>query len=262
MFNVETEYLTESRTLDKEYTIAPQTIKLETGDKYSFEPISLSVLYAMGRVTSPLTAGKSKYCILNEDLGSIPIDVTANDALAGCYLSGYLEVKDIASTADVVESGYVLFDNVPIVNSAINSDKDDRLDFSVDGISISTNTAEYVNGVYVGEQQGLVNTTNSALKTYEWKNLYIANTSGKKGLQLIRNGNTYTLTNDGACCCFVLIATYKNGIMKDIEADKVIVSVNNSKKYTLEENQRMFVWECDVNKGSTLRPLFEAVEWK
>ncbi|MBQ2967934.1 MAG: hypothetical protein IJE10_07450 [Clostridia bacterium] len=260
VFNVETEYLTESRTLDKEYTIAPQAIELETGDKYSFEPISLSVLYAMGRVTSPLTAGKSKYCILNEDLGSIPIDVTANDALVGCYLSGYLEVKDNASTADVVESGYVLFDNVPIVNSAINSDKDDRLDFSVDGISISTNTAEYVNGVYVGEQQGLVNTTNSALKTYEWENLYISNASGKKGLQLIRNGNTYTLTNDGACCCFVLIATYKNGIMKDIEADKVIVSVNNSKKYILEENQRMFVWECDVNKGSSLKPLFEAVE--
>ncbi|MBQ7040286.1 MAG: hypothetical protein IJN39_06930 [Clostridia bacterium] len=129
VFNVETQYKNETRTLDKEYTIAPPEVELKTDVKYTFEPVSLSILSASGSVTAPLTQGRSKYCIPYASIGNIPIDVTVPDALVGCYLSGYLKAKDITSTTDIVEKGYVLFDNVPIVDSAINTNSNNRFDF-------------------------------------------------------------------------------------------------------------------------------------
>ena len=213
MFNVETQYKTETKTLDKEYTIAPQEIELQESVKYTFEPVSLSIINALGSVGSPLTTGRSKYCISYSNIGKIPVDVTVPDALVGCYLSGYLKVKDLTSTTDIVEKGYVLFDNVPIVNSMINTSKSNRFDFSVYDIPLASSniaTREFVDGVYVGEKQGMVNCTNGALPTYDWSNLYITNAGSKNGLQITKDGNTYVISNDGASSCFIAVATFSD----------------------------------------------------
>ncbi|MBQ2967960.1 MAG: hypothetical protein IJE10_07580 [Clostridia bacterium] len=262
VFNVETEYQDGIKTLDKEYTIAPQEITVYEPQKYTFEPISMSIVSNLGGVSSPLTTGKSKYCIQNQSISFFPFNATAQNALKDCYLSGYLKVKDLTSTTDVIEKGYVLFDNVPIVNSVINTSASNRLDFSVNDIiytDIPENTHEYKNGTYIGALQGTVVGLSEHTDAYEWGNLYITNADSKKGLQFTRNGNTYTLSNDGACCLFVAVATYSDqNQMLDARIEQVIVSINNSKSYTISNNQKLFVWECDVNKGTSLCPVFSS----
>ncbi|MBQ7040344.1 MAG: hypothetical protein IJN39_07225, partial [Clostridia bacterium] len=262
MFNVETEYKDGVKTLAEEGKIEPFAIEIEgpAVNKQNFSPVSMSVINALGIVSAPLTDkanGKSKYCIAAADvLDRIPFDVFADDALVGCYLSGYLAVKDIASTTDVVEKGYILFNNVPIVESAINSSKNNRLDFSVGEITYYSDislTKEYVDDVYVGELQGAVNNKNN----YLWDNLYITNSTAKKGFQVIKEGNTYTITNDGAGSYFVAIATYDGDRMTEVTAENVIVSVNNSKTYTIADNQKLFVWKSDVNKGTSMQPVIK-----
>ena len=258
MFNVETEFKTGVKTLDKEYTIAPASLEMEDMAKYTFEPVSMSIIKALGSVTAPLTKGRSKYCIDNSNISQIPIDVTVPDALTGCYLNGYLKVKDLYTTPELVEKGYVLFDNVPIVNSAINTNSNNRLDFSVYDIRLdSAATHEYdENGIYIGEKQGIVGCPISAPLVYEWDNLYITNAGPKKGFNILKNGNSYTLTTDGAMSCFVVIATYDGDRLVNSAAEQVIVSINNSKSYTLSGNQRLFVWENDVNRGTTMKPIY------
>ena len=258
VFTVETEFENETRTLGREYTIAPQEIELEDTKKLTFAPVSMSILNALGSVSSPLTTGDSKYCIASSNVKNIPFDVTPYDALKGCYLSGYLKVKDLPTTKDITEKGYILFDNIPIVNSAINTSKNNRLDFSVKGIEIDIKDMhEYENGVYIGEKQGFVNCLPSGQEVYEWDNLYITNASAKKGFHIVKDKNTYTLATDGAKSCFVAVATYDgSGKMLDLKAEQVIVSVNNSKTYTLSANQKLFVWENDVNKGTTMKPIY------
>ena len=265
MFNVETEYKDGVKTLAKEAKIAPQQIEIEENiNKTNFEPVSLSIINALGAVSAPLTKGKSKYCIGKGNISAIPIDVTADDALVGCHLSGYLKVKDLTSTTDIVERGYILFDNVPIVDSAINTSSNGRFDFSVDDIMLAASnivTRETVDGVYVGEKQGMVNCTKVAKTTYEWDNLYITNAGTKTGLKVIREGNTYTISNDGAGSYFVIIATFDGDRMTDVVSESVIVSVNNSKTYTVSENQKLFVWNNNVNRGTTMKPVMNAIEF-
>ena len=258
MFNVETEYKDGIKTLAEEAKIIPAPVEVLNSDvKYSFRPISMSVINALGSVSSPLinkVDGKSKYCIASADVSVIPFDVSERDALVGCHLSGYLKVKDIASTTDIIESGYILFNNVPIVESVVNSSKNNRLDFSVGEITYVNDisaTKEYVDGIYVGELQGMLNGKNN----YEWDNLYITNASEKQGLKITKNGEYYTISNDGAGSYFVVIATLDGDRMSDVELESIIVSQNNSKIYRVSDNQKLFVWNNDVNKGTTMQPV-------
>ena len=111
---------------------------------------------------------------------------------------------------------------------------------------------EYVDGVYVGEVQGRVTTK----KYYEWENLYITNAGPKKGLQIVKNGETCTISSDGAESLFVVVAEFDSGRMTNVSAEQIIVSANNSKTYTVPSGKKIFVWKADVNKGTTMQPVF------
>lgn len=259
VFNVKTDFKNGSKNLGKEYTLSKYKVSMKT-DKTNFEPVSLSILNAAGSVTPPLTTGKSKYCIAYKDINKIPIDVSYPDALEGCYLNGYLVAKDLKDT-DIVESGYVLFNNVKIVNSAINPSSNNRFDFSVADILMGDRTKceEYdENGNYLGVKQGIINVTNGALVTYDWSNLYITNSKTQPGLQCIQNGNTYTISCDTAEYVYVVKAAFDSaGRMTSVSAEDAIISVNNPKVVTVADNEKVFVWKDEMYKGTNLQPIIE-----
>ncbi|MBQ2967917.1 MAG: hypothetical protein IJE10_07365 [Clostridia bacterium] len=265
VFNVETEFGNgEVKTLAEEHTIEPMAVVLEeTVSKNHFEPVSLKDLTQAGGVSAPVTKGRLKFCLgdsnySEETFGGF--DFKADDALTDCYLSGYLEVKDVEATTDVVESGYIIFDKVKIEQSMYNSSKS-RTDFTVSQFYLAhiDNCHKYdSDGNYIGEKQGVINVTHGATTAYDWSNLYIVDAKTDGELKIVQDGNQYIVQCDGAKYCFVAIVTYDDNRMTSFTVDKAIVSVNNSKVYTLNENQKLFVWENDLYNGTNLTPLLPA----
>ena len=268
VFNVETQYKNETRTLDKEYTIAPQEIALQAvNSKASFEPVVLSsALRTLSGTGTTLSEGEVMFGLINSTTVKSAFgdhDITEEDALKDCYLSGYVTVSDISATSDINESGYLLFDNVPIVQS-----KDDtsarRIAFSLDSNHMkalnSTNASDWAdkdeNSNYLGVKQGYMYVQSRTI--YDFSNLYITNASNDNKLSITKDGNNYTISSNGAKCCFIVIADYDNlGKFTNVSVENAIISLNNSKSIALNDNQKMFVWESDVNRGTTLKPLFE-----
>ena len=264
VFNVETEFGNgEVKALAEEHIIVPMDVVLEEPvGKNNFEPVSLKHLTQAGGVSEPVTKGRLKFCLsdLNYSEEIFGFDFKADDALTDCYLSGYLEVKDVKATTDVVESGYILFDKVKIEQSMYNSSKA-RTDFTVSEFYLAhiDNCHKYdKNGNYIGEKQGVINVTYGATEAYDWSNLYIVDAKTDGNLKIVQNGNQYTVKCDGTKYCFIAIVTYDENRMTSLTVDNAIVSVNNSKVYNLNKNQRLLVWENDLYAGTNMKPLFPA----
>ncbi len=270
VFTVETQFKNETKSLGKEYTIAPKTVALEEEvSKENFAAVPMgTVVKTMGGVSSPLTQGKVKFCIYNTAETQAAFDgfnFMADDALKECYLSGYLKVKDVDVTDDVEESGYLLFDNVKIVQSRNNA-TNTRVDFSIadpyTGIT-NANLEQWAvydkDGNYLGVKQNVLSLDNQA-HPYEWENLYITNTRNDNSVKVTRQGTSYTISCDGAKYVKVMLATYQDGVMTDVKAENVIVSYNNPKTVTVKVNQRLFVWDNVMYEGSTFNPVMPAVK--
>ena len=261
MFNVTTEFGNgEIKTLGKEYTVAPNEVTLVNPKSSNFEPVSSEIVSDVGTITGTLTEGKLKLCSSSSKhtrYETFGFDVWEDDALKGCYLNGYLIAKDDSSTTDIAESGYILFDNVEIVQSKYIESKA-RLDFSVNGYQMKNTPVSYYdsNGNYLGPDQSTVSRT----KYYDWSNLYITNSSKKNtDIKISRDGNICTLSSSGAKMATVIIATYDGARMTNVKMEDVIVSVNNSRVYEIGDNQKLFVWQKEIYKPITMKPLFDVI---
>ena len=270
VFTVETEFKNETKSLGKEYTIAPKAVTLsDTVNKDNFEAVPMdTVIKTMGGVSSPLTQGNAKFCIHNTadtQAAFSGFNFMADDALKDCYLSGYLKVNDIDVTDDIQESGYLLFDNVKIVQSRNNATKT-RVDFSVADPFTGVNNAKLdqwavydKDGNYLGVKQNVLSLDNQGTP-YEWENLYITNTKNDNAVQVTKEGNTYTISCNGAKYVKVITVTYRNGAMYSVNAEDVIVSYNNPKVVTVAGiNQKVLVWDNTMYEGSTFNPLMPAL---
>ncbi len=268
VFTVETEFKNETRKLGQAYTIAPVPIQTEAiSDKTNFEPVSAKpFIKTLQNTDDTLLSGNIMMGFDNrtsEAFGGM--NVLKDDALEGCYLNGYLEVKDIPVSENITESGYLLFDNVKIEQSK-NSAQDGEVQFSLadpyTGITDEDidNWAVYdKDGNYLGIKQNVLNVSNQTVP-YVWDNLYITNAKNDNTIQVTQNGNVYTVSCNGAKYCKVLIATYDvSGKMVSVDAENVIVSINNSKEITVQDNQKVFVWSNAMYQTSTFRPLLPAL---
>ncbi len=260
MFNVTTEFGSgEVKTLGREYTVAPNMVTEAKHENSSFGPVSTAIITNVGSVAPTLTEGELKLCALDTKYNrttTFGFDVWEDDALRNCYLNGYLIAKDDASTTDIVESGYILFDNVRIFQSKHLEDKQ-RLDFTVYGYQMKEKPVAYydANGKYLGPDQTKV----SQQKYYDWSNLYITNSSEKDtDIKISRDGNILTLSCNGAKMATVIVATYDGTRMTDIKMTDVIISINNSKVYEIADNQKLFVWQKTIYNPITMKPLFNA----
>ncbi|MBQ2968299.1 MAG: hypothetical protein IJE10_09300 [Clostridia bacterium] len=265
VFTVETQFKNETKSLGKEYTIAPKSVELEDAvNKTNFAPISMeTVIQTMGGVSAPLTQGNAKFCIYNTEATQkafAGFNFMADDALKDCYLNGYLKVNDIDVTDDITESGYLLFDNVKIVQSRNNATKT-RVDFSIADPFTKVNNnnldswAVYdKDGKYLGVGQNMLSIDNQA-HPYEWENLYLTNSATDNSVKVAKDGNTYTISCNGAKYVKVLTVTYSNGVMTDVQSENVIVSINNPKVITVNANQKVMVWDNVMYEGSTFAPI-------
>ena len=57
----------------------------------------------------------------------------------------------------------------------------------------------------------------------------------------------------------VIIATYDGARMTNVKMEDVIVSVNNSRVYEIGDNQKLFVWQKEIYKPITMKPLFDVI---
>ena len=48
--------------------------------------------------------------------------------------------------------------------------------------------------------------------------------------------------------------------MTDVEATQEIISINNSKNVALSKNQKLFVWNNEMYKGSSMIPIVKQIE--
>ncbi len=253
----------EVKSLDGEYEIEPIPVTIVEGKENShFDPIKVK-LSAIGSLAPDFPTGiaGAKFCMLKASYESMNFgfDVTKTDSLKDCYLSGYVTAKDVAATPDVVESGYVLFDNVKIESSNVRA-SDGRLNFYVLNFATSvTNDDDRnlydENGNYLGPKPNVI----AGLANYDWSNLYIVNSANDNKVRALKDGNTYTISCNGAKQISVIIATFDGTTMTDVQVNDVIVSVNNSKTYTLNDNQKLFVWQKDLYQPLTMRPVLNVL---
>lgn len=270
VFTVETEFKNETKSLGQEYTIAPKTVTLsDEVNKDNFEAVPMdTVIKTMGGVSSPLTQGKAKFCIHNTEATQKAFsgfNFMADDAIKDCYLSGYLKVNDIDATDDIVESGYLLFDNVKIVQSRNNA-TNTRVDFSIadpfkglDNANLDQWAVYDEDGNYLGVKQNVLSIGNQGTP-YEWDNLYITNTKNDNAVKVVKEGNTYTISCNGAKYVKVMTVTYRDGAMLSVKAENVIVSYNNPKVVSVAgNNQKVLVWDNVMYEGSSFSPLMPAL---
>ncbi len=259
VFTVETEYKEETKKLGQEYTLEPAEIStIAVSDKANFAPVPVKEY-----VTDvAMSDGKVMLGVDNRTSSVFGgMNVLSDNALEGCFLNGYLEVQDIDSSDAIAESGYLLFENVQIVQSKNNPSSGNVSLVLADpytGITDADldNWAVYdKDGNYLGIKQNVLHVS-SGTEPYVWDNLYITNSNTDNQIEFTKEGNTYTISCDGAKYVKVLTVTYRNGVMSNIAAENVLVSHNNPKTITVTDiNQKIFVWENEMYDGSTLGPL-------
>ena len=264
VFTVETEYKEETRKLEREYTLEPATILTKTvSDKSTFEPVLVKDYVAD-------VAMSDDRVLLGADNRTSTVfggmNVLSDNALAGCFLNGYVEVKDIGASGDIAESGYLLFENVKITESKHNplsGNVELLLEEPYTGITDAdlSDWAVYdKDGNYLGIKQNVLHVSNGTTP-YVWDNLYITNAKTDNQIGVLKNGLTYTISCNGAKYVKVLIVTYNDGVMADIQAENVLVSHNNPKTVTVSgTNQKVFVWDNIMYEGSTLNPLLPVLK--
>ena len=265
-FNVSTTFGNgDVKSLAGEHLIAPNPVSLaEDTENGDFEPVLASGYFfdnlnnvSASDAFSNENASGLKFTMPNDATrtGKFDFDIEATDALKGCHLSGYLVALDDESTTDVDESGYVLFDNAEIKGSYLRGGN--KILIYVENYRyLATRQFETdASGNKLGPKQGIVN----GWANYDKSNFYITDASNDNILRTSKDGNTYTLTCGGAKQVTVAIATYDGTRMTDIELSDVIVSINNDKVLTLEDNQKLFVWQKDMYKPLTMKPLFNVL---
>ena len=255
----------EVKSLGNEYEIEPLPVTIvEDKANAHFEPIKVK-FSAAGSLDPDFPKGAgAKFCMVPATYNAMDFgfDVTETDSLKDCYLSGYVIAKDVAATTDVTESGYVLFDNVKIEGSNVRA-SDGRLNFYILNYSTSVTTDDGrnlydANGKYLGPKPNVV----AGLTNYDWSNLYIVNSANDNKVRAVKDGNKYTVSCNGAKQVSIIIATFDGTKMTDIEINDVIVSINNSKEYTLSDNQKLFVWQKDLYQPLTMKPLLNVLKTK
>ncbi len=251
------------KTLAGEHLIAPNPVTIQDDTPQAkFEPRSAAAIYTSGSVDAGFNPGAKFLVAVGSEtadgytLYDLGFDVTETNALVGCHLSGYIEAKDLSNT-DYVEDGYILFDNVKITGSNVRS-SDNALVLHIESGYTTGESGSYMfdeNGNYIGPKQHVVH----SWWNFDDSNLYFTNTATDNRMRVKKEANTYTLSCDGAKQVTVAIATYDGTKMIDIDMTDVIVSVNNDKIFTLEDNQKLFVWQKDMYKPLTMKPLFDVI---
>ena len=264
VFTVETEYKDRTEKLDKEYTIAPAEITTEAvSNKENFEPVPVKEYVA--DVT--MSDGKLMIGVDNRTSSAFGgMNVLADNALADCYLNGYVEVEDVDASDDIKESGFLLFENVKITESKNNPTEGSvylTLEDPYTGITNAdlNNWAVYdKNGNYLGIKQKVMNVSNGT-ESYVWDKLYITNAKTDSKVNVSKSGFSYTISCNGAKYVKMLIVTYDNGAMTDVQAENVLVSYNNPKTVKVSNaNQKVFVWDNVMYEGSSLNPLLPVLK--
>lgn len=222
-----------------------------------------TIISVMGPIDVPLTTGNYKFASWDYSaLQAVIPDVDTQDAMKGMHINGILTATEgvLGAPSGTAWNGYILFDNLPIVQSALNGT---RLDYAMADIEFVNEaypeqTLSYdKNGNVLGLNPDKI-TTNLA-NIYNTDALYLTDkyTDGK--VNIINNGTHYMITTDGTADVQIAVVTYKEGgWFEDIDVEKRVLTFAEPYVVQLQPNQKLFVWENTNYKETSLKPLTQA----
>lgn len=242
----------------------------------NFAPISLgkSVAGFGGRWNTDLMYS------LTEDYSSkfitngliLPIDSIEFDALAGCYLNGYLTIS--ADFAGQQSSGTTM-DNTTGDDTIVkiylrdlkirhSKGNGSRLEFGINGSDCVTWGREIVSADIDGD--GVDETYRGSLKSggsamFDFSNLYVTNSQSAAPVKVTataKGEGVYQLTsNKSVPVCFVKV-TKVDGVVTETTIENTFIDFTDYDgiEVTVADNQTIYVWEGTVLPvGSTMVPL-------
>ncbi len=188
-----------------------------------------------------------------------PTDISVKNALAGCYVNGYVTwVKDadFVSTSGDEREITIFIKDLPIECSAIQQSSG-RLEIGThfsDPGRVTIDGNDYISPYYIypGKiDQGY----------FDLSHLYLTNTQSKAEtkVEAISNGDgVYTLKTNKSLPITLVRVTYGDGgaiVSTDIEND-ILDFAGDGKVITVGDNEKIFVWEgTPLNKGTAMKPL-------
>ena len=252
-------------------------ITIEERTKDNFEPVMVGGMNNIFSVIGGLSSGTniegaaSKFCLSSSNLANYAGSFsTKKDAtgLKDCYLSGYVLVtKDGENSGLSSEKSKIFFENVRFLdfNSSHGSG---RIDMIIDKV-VNLGNAEAAfytlgDGTVLRDSNNLAYHKPHGLVTratyYDFSNLYITNTYATGELDVVKRGNTYTVSTDSARLVDVIRVTYNGKNVQSVvtNSDQMIM-FNEPLKITVANNEKVFVWDTRALEGITMTPACEAL---
>lgn len=258
------------------------TVESIVVDKTNFKPLSLKgIITANGSVgtgdalkINGVADGCNSKLVAAGDARNLSdwrgIDITANDALADCYINGYITIGKDVSDTDGDDTKVIMFvKDMKILHSAIRSvtangqPGDYRLELGI----VSPNTAriKFDDGyTYISPnfpENGKLQ--EPKYTTYDLSHLYITNTKSAAATEVTATktaDGVYKLTtNKSLAVVLYRVAKDASGAITGVTTEyKILDFMGGGETVTVGDNETVYVWEGSFMKdvsSTSLKPL-------
>lgn len=252
----------------------PDLVYVSAGDRVTYEqktdgfaPFCFgpanSILSVMGGKWGKITKGVYKFtCPDYKKMQSVVPNITTADSMVGMHINGIMTAAAgrLGAAAGEKYGGYVLFDNVPIVQSALQSGT--RVDFSMNGglthvgEEFAKSLAKDENGNVLGIlPKVVVLNNNTSAPIYETDKLYLTDKYTEGDVHIFDNGTHYLISTDGVRDCFISVAAFdESGRMTTVRAEHVLLTFSEPYATALNPGERLFVFDYENFSGTNMRP--------
>lgn len=219
-----------------------------------------SVITMMGGKWGKINKGVYKFtCPDYTKMQDVVPNIIIADSMRNMHINGVLTpaAGKLGAAEGEKLDGYVLFDNVPILQSALQSGT--RVDFSFDGGLKMVETdydqclAKDENGNVLGILPKVVVLNQSNL--YDTDKLYLTDKYTVGDVHVFDNDSHVLVSTDGVRDCMISVGTYdKGGRMTAVRTEHVLLTFNEPYATVLNPGERLFVFDYVNFSGTNMHP--------
>ena len=219
-----------------------------------------SVITMMGGKWGKINKGVYKFtCPDYTKMQDVVPNIITADSMRNMHINGVLTpaAGKLGAAEGEKLDGYVLFDNVPILQSALQSGT--RVDFSFDGgltlvdTAYEKSLAKDENGNILGILPKVVVLNQSNL--YDTDKLYLTDKYTVGDVHVFDNDSHVLVSTDGVRDCMISVGTYdKGGRMTAVRTEHVLLTFNEPYATVLNPGERLFVFDYVNFSGTNMHP--------
>lgn len=219
-----------------------------------------SVITMMGGKWGKINKGVYKFtCPDYTKMQDVVPNIITADSMRNMHINGVLTpaAGKLGAAEGEKLDGYVLFDNVPILQSALQSGT--RVDFSFDGgltlvdTAYEKSLAKDENGNILGILPKVVALNQSNL--YDTDKLYLTDKYTVGDVHVFDNDSHVLVSTDGVRDCMISVGTYdKGGRMTAVRTEHVLLTFNEPYATVLNPGERLFVFDYVNFSGTNMHP--------